>query len=145
HGHFHMQNMVVFRIRQITSACGAESAAGSCAVIATSSKIGFCLFDHFTVDASFTRNASGPYLENGCTAGAGAANTMSVGLSGGKEEEYDWDIAHQSIDASTLADGQYWLEAEVNTPSSPVIVESDATNNISRVKLQLSGNSVTAL
>ena len=58
-------------------------------------------------------------------------------LSPGREETYGCNVPGQSIDVSTLPAGQYWLEAEVNTPSNPIINESDVTKDISRVVVTL--------
>ena len=144
HGHFHLQNLVVFRLRNYTTACNTPATSANCPVITSSPKEGFCLFDHYNVDGAPTGN----YVERSCVAnGPGGAleSQVSVGLSAGYEESYEFTIPHQSLSLTGIPNGQYWLEAEVNTPSSPLLAESYTGNNVTRVLVQISDWDVTVL
>ena len=138
HGHFHLRDLVVLRLRPYSSACPSEGSATNCPIVQTSRKLGFCLFDNYTLDSVLEAHKTRDYLEGACFGrGPDPSSPFGVGLSPGSEETYHCGVASQSIDVSMLPTGQYWLEAEVNTPANPIIMESDITNNVSRVIVSL--------
>lgn len=127
HGHTHFDGWAVYRLRERS----AEGAVG--AILAQGDKTSFCLLDIVT------------YGEDAAAAGAPHYTTcgqMVQGISPGWSDVYDLELDDQWIDITDIPDGSYWLEAEVD-PEGQVLEEADGeANNVTRVAIELSGDSV---
>jgi hypothetical protein len=60
---------------------------------------------------------------------------MSQGIGAGQEDVYDTPVPGQQLDLRGLDHGDYWFEAEVNP--GRVLIESDYSNNVTRVKIRI--------
>lgn len=127
HGHTHFDGWAVYRLRERS----AEGAVGE--ILAQGDKTSFCLLDIVT------------YGEDAAASGAPHYTTcgqMVQGISPGWSDVYDLELDDQWIDITEIPDGSYWLEAEVD-PEGQVLEEADGeSNNVTRVALELSGDSV---
>jgi hypothetical protein len=120
HGHIHFDDYAQYNLRAVTEDDGVGD------VIATGGKVSFCLLDV----APYDRRLPGhPRREqyNSC----GSTQGISVGWA----DVYDSALPDQWIDVTDVPDGTYWLEAVVD-PSN-LIVESDETNNVTRIQITL--------
>ena len=129
HGHFHF----TFAGYGLYSA-NPDGSVG--ALVASSTKVGFCIDDSFIYD-SFLPNAGFG------TFGSCSDPTTLRGLSIAAVDEYDQTDEGQSISIANLPDGTYWLRAIVDPQN--LLAESDKTNNETDVKLTLTGNAVQVL
>jgi Big-like domain-containing protein/PASTA domain-containing protein/lysyl oxidase len=131
HGHYHFP-FAKFGLYQIAG----DGSVG--APVAISPKVGYCLGDDFVEDRTLTHFGVLGYSGGNCT-----DPTHSEGISVGMADVYDSNDAGQSIDITALADGTYWFRT-IADPDN-YITEKDKTNNVTDVKLQISGLSVTVI
>ena len=116
HGHIHFEDFAHFRLREV------EADGGVGDIVVQGEKVSFCLIDVARYDEGA---GTGDYRSCGQVQGvsAGWADVYSSGLPG------------QSIDITGVADGSYWLEVEVDPENR--LIESDETNNITRILIEL--------
>ncbi|HEX5502751.1 MAG TPA: lysyl oxidase family protein [Thermomicrobiales bacterium] len=126
HNHFHFEQYAYYEL-QLDSAPGSS--------LRTGSKTTFCILDSMRID---TRLAGAPKKAVYTTCG-----NQIQGMSVGWGDEYVWSLPGQSLDITGLADGIYDLRVTVDPVNR--LVETDDTDNVSQVRLQLSGGTVTVL
>ncbi|MCC6615233.1 MAG: hypothetical protein IT320_17295 [Anaerolineae bacterium] len=129
HNHFHFADFALYQLWSLTPE--GESAS----VVATSSKLSYCLMDTNVIDRespSFSWRR--PY--RGC-------NRYIQGMSSGWGDKYDAYLEGQSLDITGLPDGVYKLVSTSNP--IPRVVESDYTNNTSVIYVKLERNRVTVV
>src|SRR5262245_44650967 len=131
HGHYHFP-FAKFGLYQIA----ADGSVGAPAAI--SSKVGFCLGDDFDEDRTLPHFGAFQYSGGNCT-----DPTHAEGISVGKGDVYDSNDAGQSIDITNLPDGTYWFRT-IADPDN-YLAERDKTNNVTDVKMQISGLTVTII
>jgi hypothetical protein len=135
HGHIHLQNWTNLRLRQFASNCNTEATAANCPVVGSpGQKISFCLTDLATFDTAYTPNQG-----YGCTFDS-VTGAISQGIGSGHEDIYSRGLPGQVIGTDGLAPGTYWLEVEVNPTNvngQRSVIESDYSNNITRVQVTL--------
>jgi hypothetical protein len=129
HGHYHFP-LAQFGLFQVAP----DGSVG--APVAVSPKIGFCIGDSLVVDGSLAHVGVFGYFDS-------CGPTTPKGISVGWGDLYDRNDAGQSIDATGVPDGTYWFHSIVDPFN--YFVEKDKANNITDVKLQISGNTVTVL
>jgi hypothetical protein len=135
HHHIHLQNWTNLRLRQFASNCNTEATAINCPVVGSPGrKISFCLMNSATFDTAYTPNQS-----YGCTFDS-TTGAISQGIGSGHEDVYGRSLEGQVIGTDGLAPGKYWLEVEVNPADANgqrTVIESDYSNNITRVQVTL--------
>lgn len=117
HGHIHFEDFAEYRLREVLPDGGVGN------ILASGEKVSFCLLD---VDRYDTSGPASPYF---LTCG------QVQGISAGWSDVYDRGLPGQSIDITGVADGQYWLEVMVDPLNR--IAESDETNNVVRIQINL--------
>ncbi len=131
HGHYHYP-LAEFGLYQVAP----DGSVG--APVVMSPKVGFCIAD----SAEF--NASLPHVDEFHYSGGACTDPRStLGISVGYGDIYDNRDAGQSIPADGLPDGTFWFRA-VADPDN-FLVEKDETNNITDVKVQVVGDTVTVI
>ncbi len=131
HGHFHFP-LVQFGLYQVA----ADGSVGAPAAL--SAKVGFCIADSGPVDSTLPHFGVFGYGSAGCS------DPRSIrGISVGWGDRYDNLDDGQSIDITSLPDGVYWFRA-ISDPFN-YFTEKDKTNNITDIKLQITGTTVTIL
>jgi len=135
HNHIHLSGWSAMRLRKITSQCGLELTATNCPIAAEKSKTGFCLRDTNQFDSGIAKSPfKGVYMH--CV----EADAVKMGISVGWYDVYAKDLPGQAISIDRLAAGDYWLEVEVNPANADgirPIIESDYSNNITRLKVTI--------
>lgn len=124
HGHMHFNDYATYTLDAV-SAPGAS--------LRTSAKTTFCIID--TTRMKFKNGPRQPVYR---TCGA-SVQGMSVGWG----DTYGYTLAGQAIDVTGLPDGDYTLTIEIDPKGR--IIETNETDNISTVRLRLSGGSVSIL
>ncbi len=119
HFHVHFEGWAQYRLRQVNP----DGTPG--ATVAQGEKTSFCILDvtrypHAPADTS---------TYNGCN--------RFQGLSPGWADVYGATLPDQWIDITGVPQCQYWLEQEADPDNR--IVESDETNNIERLLIDLGG------
>jgi hypothetical protein len=132
HPHLHFLNWTSIRLRQVTSACNTDATATNCPVIpSTGGKRSFCLEDLTNFDDSTVASV---YQPNG------GYSCSNQGIGSGKEDVYVKSLTGQLVSAEGLH-GTFWLEVEVNPANTTTnvrpVIESDYTNNVSRVQITI--------
>lgn len=128
HDHWHVRRVVTYRLVSIDDSGEPEPDGGL-----TDAKVGFCIFD-------FGRELEGKgpdeavFDRNGCR--PEDAVSLTMGLSPGWGDTYEWNLPGQSIDISDLPDGPYRLWAEAD--ESRHFIEVTTDNNHTWVDLDLS-------
>jgi hypothetical protein len=108
------------------------------AVVATSPKKDYCITGDARVSGvPNTPNATSP-PESNCN-----DPTKPLGWSVGWGDQYDQTDAGQPISLAGVPDGTYFLVGVVDP--THILTESDATNNVTVTKLQISGSTVNVL
>jgi hypothetical protein len=123
HDHFHVGHFARYRLRQRP----ADQSVGP--VVAQTDASSLCIWDldHFNPGIPGSPSNS---LYSDC-------GPVAQGLSVGWSAVYSSASDGQSISLAGVANGDYWLEQEVNPDH--LIAESNAGNNVSRIALTLSG------
>ncbi|MDQ1466492.1 MAG: hypothetical protein QOH10_907, partial [Actinomycetota bacterium] len=130
HGHYHFP-LATFGLYGVNP----DGSMGG--VVAVSPKNGFCLGDDVRLDASLPHSpAVKGYDGTTCT----SPNAVR-GISSGWGDRYDKADPGQAIDITGLPDGTYWFHSVVDPDNN--FAESDKTNNVTDIKVQLSGDTVT--
>lgn len=123
HNHIHVEDWASYRIRQILPADGVG------AIVAEGVKTSFCILDLGIYDSSLPNfNPSGEFTSCG---------SSIQGLSVGWIDIYSKGLTGQNIDITDVPDGTYWLESLVDPADG--FLESDETNNATRIKVVLGG------
>lgn len=121
HGHTHFADFAKYKLRKITSGGGVGS------IVASSSKVSFCLIDEEVFDSTLPNyNPSPTYSYCGTTV---------QGISVGWVDVYYKGLADQWIDITNVRPGRYWLESTAD-PSNR-LVEKNERNNTSRIKVDI--------
>ncbi len=120
HGHVHFDDWAQYRLRTVN----ADGGVG--AIVALSDKTSFCLLDLVAYDLT------NPFIQ--IPPAYGSCGFLVQGITPGWADVYDLGLPDQWIDITGVADGQYWLEAEVDPDDR--ILEADETNNVSRILIQ---------
>ncbi len=127
HGHIHFEGFATYDLRLID---------GSGNIIASGGKTSFCLI-----------NIRQPFpdvsAEAGVVHGRGGTSCGQIqGISAGYSDVYSASLDDQWIDITNVQDGTYWLEITADPENN--ILESDESNNVSRVQVTISNGSVSA-
>jgi hypothetical protein len=128
HNHWHVQDLEDFALVRLDN--GRK--------VGTGVKHGFCFFDSFpygSTDPAYYTTSSGA-----CGGGTSATKTM-MGLSPGWGDIYQRSLPDQYIDVTGLTSGRYRLI--VTADPSDWFLESNNTNNVSWINIQLKASAVS--
>lgn len=121
HNHIHFVDWGAYRIREILPGDGVGP------IVAEGNKTSFCIIDLGVYNSGLPNyNPAGEFH---------SCSSTIQGLSVGWIDVYSKYLAGQSIDITGVAPGQYWLESEVDPLDH--VLESDETNNATRIKVTL--------
>lgn len=128
HDHWHVRRVVSYRMVGIDDIGTPRPGPGL-----TDAKVGFCIYD-------FGRELDGmgpddAFFERGGCQPEDALR-LSMGLSPGWGDTYEWNLPGQSIDVSDVPDGRYRLWAEADEGGH--FTETTKDNNLTWVDLELS-------
>lgn len=126
HKHIHFDDFAVYTLQPV-SAPGASDRQ--------SSKTTFCIMD--------TDHISPVMTSSPATAQYNTCGMDIQGMSVGWGDTYGYQLSGQSIDISKLPDGEYNLKIEIDPRGR--IIESNDADNVSNLRFQLAGNTVTVL
>lgn len=129
HNHIHVEAWCQYRMREVLPGDGVG------AVLAEGEKTSFCILDLAVFDSSLPGFPPGGQF-NTCS-------STTQGLSVGWMDIYSKELDGQWIDITDLPNGEYWLEAEVDPEGN--FLESDETNNIGRIKVNIGSGGSTIL
>ncbi|MFP5343062.1 MAG: lysyl oxidase family protein [Candidatus Limnocylindria bacterium] len=124
HEHWHLRFGAAYRLSSVD---GTDT-------IAEQTKAGYCFFDQVRLDPDVDGAPAGPVFD---TRGCGGREMLSVtmGLSVGWTDPYQWYLEDQSVTMTGLPDGRYRLTA-ITDPDG-WLRESDETNNETWIELDL--------
>ena len=128
HSHTHFEDWCAYRLREILPGDGVG------AVVAEGAKTSFCILDLGVYSSSLPNYNPNPYY-TGC-------GSSIQGLSVGWFDLYSKTLPGQNIDITDVPDGQYWLESEADPVNN--IIESNESNNITRIKVTIGEASTIA-
>lgn len=112
HGHIHFDGYAVYALRRYLPGGGVGD------LVATGGKISFCL-----IDITKYHSNAGASRYNSCG--------QIQGVTAGWSDVYTRSLPDQWINISLVPDGQYWLEVTIDPDN--LLLESDSTNNTSRI------------
>lgn len=119
HGHWHIDAVAGYWLR-------AETLTGT--VVASSSKVTFCLIDTQIIFGRGSGQVAGPRTYTSC-------NAALQGITNGWADKYIYSLPGQELPIGGLAAGIYYLISTADPTEK--FVEGDANNNTAWVKLQL--------
>ncbi len=120
HGHTHFEDFAQYNLRAVTEGDGVGE------TVATGDKVSFCLLDVEMYEGKVPGSSNSDKY--------GSCGDVQ-GISAGWADVYDSGLPDQWIDITDVPDGTYWLESIVD-PSNRIL-ESDETNNASRIMITL--------
>ncbi len=121
HNHIHVEGWCIYRLRQMLP----DGSVGP--VVVEGAKTSFCILDLNIYDSSLPDfDSFGEF--HGC-------NSTVQGLSVGWVDVYSKGLEGQNLDITGVPDGRYWLESQADPDNH--ILESDETNNVTRIALVL--------
>ena len=127
HYHWHVENLEDFELVRLDNG----------KLVGTGAKHGLCFFDNYRYGSSNPAY----YTTSSGACGKSSSDTQTImGLSAGWGDIYNWNLPDQYIDITGLVSGRYRLVAKAD--ADEWFVESDNSNNVSWVKIQLKSNSV---
>lgn len=132
HNHFHYAEFAAYRLRAVTSGGGVGG------VVAASDKVGFAMWDVEPYDTSLPGAPGRPVYER-----PEGNEDLREGISIGWADVYDRELFDQDIDVTAVPDGEYWLENEMDPDHR--LRDGNVGNNITRVKIRLTGGDVAFL
>ncbi len=125
HGHMHFDNWLNFRLREVLSG----NVVGP--VVVAGNKTSFAIIDLEIYNSSLPGHPAEAHYEGGLVQG------MSIGWA----DVYGGTLLDQWIDITGVAPARYWLEADVDPENR--VIESNETNNLVRILIDLSFLGVT--
>jgi hypothetical protein len=125
HNHWHFEDLASFELR----------VPGTDEVVASTSKVGFCLLDIWPFDPALGGHPAGGYYEGNCSP------TATIGISVGWADTYLSGLPGQEIDIRNIPDGHYCLT--VTGDPSDLVMEANEANNRAESLVTLSGNRVS--
>jgi glucose/arabinose dehydrogenase len=128
HTHWHFDNFANYYLRAATGTNGDTVGA----ILKSSDKVSFCVTEGTAYDLSLP--GAPQFAVHSCS---------NQGISVGWADIYDRGIEGQDIIITGVADGVYWLETVVD-PSN-LLREINDANNADRIKIRITGNTVTIL
>jgi hypothetical protein len=120
HNHIHFEDFTNYNLRTVTSGDGVGG------IVASGQKVSFCLLDVREYDTSLPGAPNSDHY-NSCA--------QFQGISVGWADVYSRSLPDQWIDITDVPEGTYWLESVVDPTNR--ILESDETNNATRIKITL--------
>jgi lysyl oxidase/hemolysin type calcium-binding protein len=130
HDHWHVRDLEEYELL----ANGSEK-------LRSGAKQGFCFYDNWNNWKDRTAAPDPYYL--GCENGNPNALNVTMGLSRGWGDLYGPNLFGQYIDITGLSDGKYRLQTSADKLNW--FLESDETNNVSWVDIQITGDTVEIL
>ena len=127
HDHFHLNDFATYTLREVTEGNGVGD------VVAGGDKTSYCLLDSTRYDTSLSGAPDNRVYEAGSC--EDPVNGVQ-GISAGWGDLYLSSLPDQWIDVTELVDGTYWLEVTVDPNDR--LLESDETNNATRIMVELS-------
>lgn len=121
HEHIHYEGFAQYSLHRITEGGGVGE------IVAGGNKTSFCLVDALSYDLSMPGAPS--------TAQYDECEAQIQGISAGWGDVYELFLPDQWIDVTEVPDGQYWLEVIVDPNDR--LLESDETNNVIRIQIDL--------
>jgi hypothetical protein len=130
HGHWHFEGFALYQILEVTpeGGVGAELRRGE--------KVSFCIINTDNVPDSLEHSGWGGNY-NSC------GQNVLYGLRVGWGDTYTWNLAGQFIPIAGLPDGIYWLRSTADFENR--LRETNNNNNSKKVKIQITGNSVSVV
>ena len=125
HNHWHFEDLASYDLR----------IPGTDVVVASTTKVGFCLVDFLPFDTGLPGHPSDEYYDD-------CGRDATMGISVGWGDTYGSHLFGQSIDITDLPDGEYCLT--VTGDPSDIVRETNELNNESRMLIALFGGSVTS-
>lgn len=123
HRHWHFEDLASYDLR----------VPGTGQVVASTTKVGFCLLDIWPFDPALGGHPGDGYYGD-------CSEDADMGISVGWADTYDWQLAGQTIDIRNVPDGHYCLS--VTGDPSDIVREADEANNRSETLITLSGSTV---
>ncbi len=130
HSHWHFEKFALYELYTVAP----DGSVGQ-SLNRVGEKTTFCLVDTEQVDSSLSHAASQTYTKCG--------QSDTTGISVGWADKYQYYLDGQSVDISSLNDGVYWLVSTVDYLDR--LLETNNGNNSAQVKIQITGNAITAL
>ena len=133
HDHWHFENFARYELRN-----AAPGGSIGSTVLASNSKVSFCLVDSVTVNSSLEHAGTQTYHD--------CDQVDPQGISVGWADVYAWNLFGQSLDITGLPNGQYWI---VSTADPDNLIKEGGggaeSNNGAAVKIRIKGTKVTVI
>jgi hypothetical protein len=149
HEHWHVRDLEDYTLWELDAN---GNVVGDRPVVSEMEKIGFCVYDNenwgattdaFYVQASRGDTTPGTGPSNSCSRFQPDALRVTMGLSRGWADNYNWNTFGQYLDVAGLPDGDYRLR--ISADESDRFLEEDETNNVTHADIHIQGNTVTVL
>ena len=134
HNHWHFEDFSRYELRNVAS----NGSVGD-TVLASNSKVSFCLEDSILVNSSLEHFSVSQTYTN-------CDQVDPQGISVGWADVYGWNLYGQSLDVTGIRNGDYWIVSTVDPDN--LINEGGGvaeTNNTAVVKIRIKGGKVTVI
>ncbi len=127
HNHWHVRDLEDFQLERLDN--GVK--------VGTGAKHGFCFYDNYRYGSS---NPAYYTTSSGACGKSSSDTQVIMGLSVGWGDIYNWNLPDQYIDITGQTSGRYRLTATADAANW--FVESNDSNNVSWIDIQLKSNAV---
>jgi len=134
HNHWHFEDFARYELRNV-----ATGGSIGDTVLASASKVSFCLEDSIVVNSGLEHFSSSQTYTN-------CDQVDPQGISIGWADVYGWNLFGQSLDITRIPNGVYWLVSTAD-PDNLVSEGGGATeaNNTAAVKIRIKGGKVSVV
>jgi len=133
HDHWHFENFARYELRNV-----APGGSIGDSVLASNSKVSFCLTDSVLVNSGLEHAGTRTYDD--------CDQVDPQGISVGWADVYGWSLFGQSLDITGLPNGEYWI---VSTADPDNLINEGGggaeSNNGAAVKVRIKGTKVTVI
>jgi hypothetical protein len=130
HDHWHLGDFASYALHDV----GLRGGVGS--VERVGSKVTFCVADSKLMDPSLEHAAGNAvYPASNCD------QNNTQGISVGWGDTYKYTLPDQSLDITGVPDGEYWLVSTADPDDR--LAETNEANNAAKLKVRITGDSVT--
>jgi hypothetical protein len=139
HAHFHVQDMLAYRLYSVV-----DARKGTLAAAGDGRKASFCTLDLMINDFGNFKSEPARYGDDTvCFKPPDPNTTLVMGITPGWSDVYTWDLPDQFVDFGNGGEGLYVVRTYVDGPNT--ILEESESDNVGYAYIRVTGDNVRLL